>query len=118
MPKIKMLPLVLGHLFFGLGIFYIGYAVKNKVEMLIGILVPAIALVLLFFPQIIFDMSNAGMCSVAEELNDSFFLYSDECTAYLLAKAAMPLLGILSWVYIIIRLIWIGKKKSVEISAT
>ena len=90
MPKIKLVPLIIGHLFFGVGIFYIGYVIKNKIEMLLGLLVPVVVVLINFFPTAL--------------------PYSLELTAF------GVVLYILSWVYILIRLLSIKKNKICEIT--
>ena len=87
--KVKLIPLVFGHLFLGLGIFYIGYMVKNKLEMLSGLLVLVLFVV--------------AVVSV------------DPATGQLLIL--FPVFGALTWAYIIIRLIMISNKGSPEIVA-
>jgi len=113
MQTIKLIPLILGQYFLGLGIVYIGSCVKNTLEIIFGLLIFALGLIGSLMPLV---YTPHNMCAFAERLgNEAFLIYSDECTGYLLLKALPVLLGLFSWAYIIIRLFLIKRKGTTPI---
>ena len=112
---IKLVPLIIGHLFLGFGIVYIGARVKNKLEIIFGVL---LFLIIILGPLSALLLSpSVGECILAERMGNDFYrFYSGQCSGYLFSKVLPGLVGLLAWGYIIIRLIWIKTKGTTQIT--